>query len=151
MVIGIRCSNQDFSYAILDGTKAAPILINKSTISFPRNYSRCKELKWFYQELEGLKDSYEIKEWGIKGAEPMAQKGKFYAARIENEAMIFLLCANIGNDNVIRKVKQTIAKNLGFKGKSKYLKEVEFDNIEGYDNCNEKIKEAILVAWSCLK
>jgi hypothetical protein len=52
---------------------------------------------------------------------------------------------------VYRKTKPTIAKDLGLKGKGKYLDTLDCSVFPDYDNEKEKIKEAILVAWSCIK
>ncbi|MBL1212260.1 MAG: hypothetical protein HND52_02780 [Ignavibacteriae bacterium] len=151
MVIGLRCSNKDYSFAIVDGNKNSPVLVDSGTIHFPNGFSRPAELKWFYQELDELSRKYKIDKWGIKGAEAMAQKGKLYTSRAENEAIVFLLGANKGNENVFRKVKATIAKDLGCKGKAKYLvTDIDITSVVNYAKTSEKINEAILVAWSCL-
>jgi len=43
--IGFRCSNNDFSYAILSGKRATPKLLTSDTIVFPKGYSRhCKSV-----------------------------------------------------------------------------------------------------------
>ena len=151
MIFGLRCSNKDFAYAILDGSKSDPILIDSGIIGFPRNFIRPSEIQWFYQELEEFNNKYSISFWAIKGAEPMAKRDSTFTLRVENEAMVFLLAANKGNDNVVRKVNSSIAKELCHKGKAKYLKtDIDFYVIENYSKSPQKINEAILVAWSCL-
>lgn len=151
MVVGLRCSNKDYAFALMKGTKDSPILVNSGIVKFPNGFSRSSELKWFYQELEELSKQENVDMWAIKGAEAMAQKGKLYTARVENEAIAFLISADKGNDNTIRKVKPTIAKDLGCKGKAKYLKtDIDITIVKNYSKSPEKINEAILVAWSCL-
>jgi hypothetical protein len=90
--LGIRCSNNDFSYVVLSGTKEQPKIELKDSVVFPKGYSRSQSLKWFLQELEEIyKKDPNIRLIGIKGAEPMASRGKSFVARVENEAMVFSL------------------------------------------------------------
>ncbi len=149
--LGIRCSTTDFTYAILDGDKQAPILNEVQTVAFPKGYEQPEKLKWLLQELDSLNKGHTISSWAIKGAEPMAAKGKPYACRVEFEAMVSLSAANIGHTTVVRKVKPTIAKDLGLKGKAKSLVEdLDHSLIGGLDPNNAKEFEAVVVAWSCL-
>ena len=150
MIFGLRCSNKDFAYAILDGSKSNPILIDSGLIGFPRNFTRPSEIRWFYQELEEFCNKHPISFWAIKGAEPMAKRDNSFTLRVENEAMVFLIAANKGSDNVIRKVNSSIAKELCHKGKAKYLKtDIDLNDIKNYSKSSQKINEAIIVAWSC--
>jgi hypothetical protein len=85
-------------------------LIEVQTIPFPAHYSQPEKLKWLLEELQDLNRKHYIGGWAIKGAEPMATKGKSYAERVELEAIVALSAAMLGKDNVVRKVKPTIAK-----------------------------------------
>ncbi|MHB8846291.1 MAG: hypothetical protein ACYC7L_16275 [Nitrospirota bacterium] len=150
--IGIRCSTNDFSYAILSGAKASPRLEASATIAFPHGYTRPQALKWFLQELENISADHMLPVWAIKGTEAIAKKGKEFVERVENEAMIILHAGNIGAESVVRKVKTTIAKDLGLPGKVSALKtDLDVSAFPEYTAAPEKIKEAILVAWSELK
>ena len=150
-VLGIRCSTNDFAYAVVDGSIACPDLIDAGAIPCPANYSQPEKLKWFLDELSTLNGKHNIDRWAIKGAEPMAAKGKPYAARVEMEAMVSLSAANTGMDSVVRKVKPTIAKDLGLKGRAKALTEdLDYSLINDLDQKSDKEFEAIVVAWSCL-
>ncbi|AWA90540.1 hypothetical protein D5E87_19765 [Vibrio parahaemolyticus] len=151
MILGIRCSTNDFSFAVLSGKIETPQLLEVQSISFPAKYSQPEKLKWFLDELQELNRKHAISSWAIKGAEPMAAKGKSYADRVELEAMISLSAAILGSSSVVRKVKPTIAKDLGLKGRAKSLVEdLDFTQIAGLDQKNDKEFEAIVVAWSCL-
>lgn len=151
--IGIRCSNNDFSYAVLSGKRATPNLEMSGTIAFPKGYTRPQALRWFLQELEELsKKQHLLSIWAIKGAEGMAAKGKEFVERVENEAIVIFHAGNVGVDKAIRKVKSTIAKDLGLPGKASALKtDLDTSIIPEYYDATEKVKEAILVAWSELK
>lgn len=147
--IGIRCSNSDFSYAIVSGSKASPRLEASATIAFPKDLTRPQALKWFLQELENISADHTLPVWAIKGTEAIARKGKEFVERVENEAMIVLHAGNIGAEKVVRKVKTTIAKDLGLPGKVSALKtDLDASAFPEYKAASEKVKEAILVAWS---
>lgn len=150
-VLGVRCSNTDFSYAALSGTKGAPILRSVDTHPFPKGYSAPESMKWLLQEIEALGNVHKVTLWVIKGAEPMATRDKAFVSRVEFEAMVSLAAANSGNVNVVRKVKQTIAKDLGLPGKAKALKtDLDLSLINGLDEMSEKQFEAVVAAWSAL-
>lgn len=149
--LGIRCSPNDYTYATLSGTIANPALIEVKTIPFPANYSQPEKLKWYHDELQNLNRKHGIDSWAIKGAEPMATKGGAYADRVELEAMVSLSAGMLGSSNVVRKVKATIAKDLGLKGRAKSLiEELDYTKIHGLNERSDKEFEAIVVAWSCL-
>lgn len=151
IVLGIRCSTSGFSYAVLSGHGDSPCLVEAKTISLPANYSQPEKLKWFFDELQTLNRKHKVTKWAIKGSEPMATKGKSYAERVELEAMVSLSAATLGQDNVVRKVKSTIAKDLGLKGKAKALTEdLDHSKIEGLAQKPEKEFEAIVTGWSCM-
>ncbi len=150
--LGIRCSNHDYSFAILSGTKESPKVDQKDTIAFPKGYSKPNSLKWFLQELQELfEKNPSIRVIGIKGAEPMASRGKAFIERIENETIVYLSAANSGIKAIFRKPKVTIAKDLGLKGKAKYLADLECNFFPDFKKESEKIQEAVLVAWSCIR
>ena len=120
-ILGIRCSSKDFSFSIVTGKQDNPSLIDSETIKYPKGYSDADKMKWFYQEIGGLIAKYEIYGIGIKGTEPMAMKGKLYGERMQMEGMAYLQAAENSINYIKRKVKSTIAKHLGLKGKGKYL------------------------------
>jgi hypothetical protein len=65
--------------------------------------------------------------------------------------MVSLSAAMTGSDNVVRKVKPTIAKDLGLKGRAKSLVEdLDYSKINGLKQKSDKEFEAIVVAWSSL-
>ena len=151
--LGVRCSNSDFTYAILTGEPDCPKIIDKKNILFPKNYLKHQSLKWFLQEIEDiLKNNITLKVISIKGTEPLAQKGKSFISRTEYEAIIYLAAANNGIKHIFKKVKSTIAKDLGLKGKVKYLStKLDYSVFPNFESENDKMQEAILVAWSSMK
>ncbi len=150
-ILGIRCSSKDFSFAILNGKQDSVNFIESGTTSFPKGYSEADCLKWFHLEIAGMIDKYNISGIGVKGVEPMAMKGKTYGERMEKEGVIFLQASQKGIKYIKRKVKGTIAKDLGFKGRGKYLEtKADFSSIKEYDKATINEKEAIQIAISML-
>lgn len=150
-ILGIRCSSKEFSYCIVNGKQESVKLTDTGTISFPKGYSDSETLKWLSQEIEGIIKKHKVHGIGIKGVEPMGMKGKIYGARMEKEGIIFLQAALNGIKYIKRKVKGTIAKDLGMKGKSKYLEtKADFTRISGYEQANKNTQESIQVAVSML-
>lgn len=150
-IVGIRCSNTDFSCAVLEGTKDAPQLLSCRTTSFPKGYDEHSLLHWFYQEISGILSANSPNGIAVKAAETMVKRSSSLELRIRIEGIALMAAAQAGCSIAPRKVKSTIAKDLGMKGKAKYL-ETEFDSspIAGFDNYKDKEQESILVAWSSL-
>jgi len=150
-IVGIRCSNTDFSCAVLDGTQDAPQLLSCATTGFPKGYEEHSLLHWFYQEIAGVLTANTPDGMAIKAAETMVKRSSSLELRIRIEGIALMAAAEAGCSNVVRKVKSTIAKDLGMKGKAKYL-QTQFDPsaISGFEDFKEKEQEAILVAWSSL-
>jgi hypothetical protein len=53
-VLGVRCSNTDYTVAVLEGTKAAPILLHTTQVAYPRGFATPQSLKWLVQEIDGI-------------------------------------------------------------------------------------------------
>ena len=151
-ILGIRCSSKDFTYCVISGKQDNPNLHLTDWTKFPTGQSEPDRLNWFYQEIGGLITKHSIGGIGIKGVEPMAMKGKNYGARTQLEGMIYLQAAQNGVKYIKTKVKSTIAKDFGVKGKGKYLDtKVDYSKIPDYDELKTNTKESIQVALSMLK
>jgi hypothetical protein len=83
----------------------------------------------------------------IKRFEGLA-KGTAYEDRVEHEAAVFLACDSCGISGVFKKVKSTIAKNLGCKGRAHYLLTLNTSLIPNYSQYTEKEQDSILAGWS---
>jgi Holliday junction resolvasome RuvABC endonuclease subunit len=152
IILGIRCSTNDFSYAIVTGNQASPNIIESGNIKFPSGYNDSDRIRWFYQETGELISKFSIKGIGIKGVEPMAMKGKAYGERMQIEGILFLLAAENSIKYIKRKVKGTIAKDFGLKGRGKYLAtQFDYSNIPDFNKKSPNIQESIQVALSMLK
>jgi len=149
-VLGIRCSNRDFAYAVIKGSKTKPSVKHCMTVKIPKNFSRPRALYWMVQEIEELIGKHDAQKVVMKGFEGRS-RGKTYAERIELEAAVYIAAGKIGMNGVFRKVKSTIAKDLGLKGRAHYLQtELDTSVISGFSSKSDKEKEAILAGWSGL-
>ena len=150
-VLGIRCSNSDFTYAIIDGDKESPEVVMVNRTAFPKNFSEGERLHWFHQELNGILTDSKPDVITLRGPEPMVKRSNALDSRLHNEAIVFLAATANGISSVSKKVSSTIAKDLGLKGKGSYLKTKldtsPIDNFEGYST---KEKESILAGWSSM-
>ena len=148
-VLGLRLSNTDYTFAVLDGPKDSPNVVNKGTVNFPQGFSRPDAMKWLYQDLKDLIQEHHVKKVALKKAEGNARKSKSLLERVEGEGVALLVAAKMGIRRVPQKVKSTTAKDLGLTGKGHYLKSAFANtNLSAFDNEPEKIKEAIWVGWS---
>lgn len=151
MVLGIRCSNNDFTYCIISGVKDSPVINTRKKIRFPLEFSEAESLLWFYRELHEIFENDKIVSVGIKRTEGNVKRSKHLELRIQYEAIVSLVAAEIGITKIYRKVKSTIAKDLGLKGKAKYLDtRLDTSPIDNFDSFLDKEKEAFLTAWSCM-
>lgn len=150
-VFGIRCSNKDFSYVVMSGGRAAPAVVTSSSLAYPKNYSRPRSLQWFTQEVEELIKKYSVQSIVMKRFEGRS-RGRSFEERVEYEAAVYLAAARCGVTTICKKVKSTIAKDLGLKGRAHYLETgLDTSLIPGYSQYTDKEQEAVICAWSDLK
>jgi len=147
-VIGIRCSNKDFNYAVMTGSKKKPSIEHTTSVSVPKNFSRPRALYWMVQEIEALIDRHSAQKVVMKAFEGRS-RGKTYAERVELEAAVYIAGGKNGMSGIFKKVKSTIAKDLGLKGRGHYLQTgLDTSVIPDFATRSEKEKEAILAGWS---
>ena len=66
-------------------------------------------------------------------------------------AMVYFAAQNKGIKDISKKVKGSIAKSLGLKGRAKYLKtSLDTTLIENFDSYSDKAHDAIYAGWSKL-
>jgi hypothetical protein len=151
-ILGIRCSPKEFSYSVIEGNQRVHKLIHSCRIKFPNGYSHSELLKWFYHEIAEILKKHEISAVGVKGTEALGMKGKSYGERMELEGMIFLQASMSGIKYAKRKVSGTIAKDLGLKGKGKYLEDgFDYSAISNFKEMSDHLQEATQVALSMAK
>lgn len=149
--LGLRCSNSDYTFAILSGSLANPVCEKYGTVAFPKNYSEMQKVKWFYQEITQLINSNGISNIGIKRTELLAQRGNEFIERVMFEGIVFLVAADLGVSFIESRVNSTIAKHLGLKGRASYVKtKLNHSHFTGFDKLTPKIQDAIHVGWSVI-
>lgn len=146
-VLGIRCSNSDYTFAVLCGLRTSPQVIEVNSFSFPTGFAKPQSLKWFYQEIDDLLTRHSVKIIVIKKFEGRT-RGNTYEDRVEHEAMVLLAGANHGLKALFKKVKSTISKDLGMKGRGRYLLTFNTSPISNFDKYSGKAQEALFAAWS---
>lgn len=151
-VLGVRCSNSDYTSCLLLGTEISPQVKQTKHVNFPNGYGEAETLRWLHQEFQQLCNGQALDAVCIKRAEPNVKRSNSLEARIEAEAVVLLAAAESGCLKIVRKVGSTVAKDLGLKGKAKYLQtELDTSLITNFEKYNAKEQEAILVAWSCME
>jgi len=151
-IIAVRCSNADFAYVVIEGTKESPIVVESDVTGFPKGYDEPALFHWFHQEIIGLIGKHTPTAVAVKSAEPMVKRSGSLETRIRVEGITLMSAAEAGCDTACRKVKSTIAKDLGMKGKGKYLEtKLDTSRVADFDSYSSKQQEALLVGWSCLE
>jgi len=151
-ILAVRCSNTDFAYAVIKGTQQSPTVVESTVTGYPKGYEEHALFHWFHQEIAGLLGKHSADAVAVKTAETMVKRSGSLETRIRVEGIALMSAAEAGCANAHRKVKSTIAKDLGMKGKGKYLEtKLDTSAISGFDSYNTKQQEAILVGWSCLE
>jgi hypothetical protein len=108
-------------------------------------------LNWLHQEVTTVIGTNQYDVVSIKKPEPTVRRSNSLEFRIQAEAIVQLAAAQAGISTVDRKVNVTIAKHLGMKGKAKYLStKLDTSPIPNFDKFTPKVRDAVLVAWSCL-
>ena len=59
-ILGLRCSNTDYTYTVLAGSRSQPETIAIDNIAFPRGFKTQQSLLWFLREIEALLDKFDI-------------------------------------------------------------------------------------------
>lgn len=150
MILGLRCSASDYAYAVMQGARSKPALVSSGLELFPKGFSRLQCVHWLLQELETILNTNTCSAIVIKGFEGPKRDSSF-VARVEHESAAYIAAHNVGIKLVTRKVNSTIAKELGLKGRARYLSSrLDTSVIAGYDEIPKKTQEAILAAWSGL-
>jgi hypothetical protein len=149
VILGLRCSSRDYAFAVLDGKRGTPKLIAQGLVVFPKGFSRIQSVVWFSHELDSLLDRHDCSQILMKAFEGMTRDRSF-VDRVEHETVAYFAAQRKGIKSVSRKVKSTIAKDLGLKGRGRYLATLNTSAMAGFSEFKDKVQEAILVAWSGL-
>ena len=149
IVLGVRCSNSGYAFAVLNGTKSLPVVVEAGSVGCPAGFSRCESLKWFFQEMSDLLARHTVEGVAIKRYEGRAKGGRAYEDRVEYEGVALLAAGNAGVTRASKKASNTIAKDLGLKGRGRYLHTcLDTSPIAGFQGYDEKVQDSIRVAWS---
>src|SRR6266498_2658525 len=120
ITLGVRCTSKDFCYVVMSGEPSTPKIITSGSLGYPKNYGRARSLLWFVQEIEQFISKHRIESIVIKRSEGRT-KDRSFEERVEYEAAVYIAAARCGLAAVSKKVKSTLAKDLGLKGRAHYL------------------------------
>jgi hypothetical protein len=148
--IGLRFTNKGFAFAVLEGARRAPNLIASSEVDCPKGFKACETAKWVKHELDAIFAKYKPNYVCIKAFEGRS-KGSIYEERVRLEGVAHYCASQLGLKDLARKRKATIAKDLGLKGRARYLATLDTSPIAHFNDFGSLVQEAILVAWSDLK
>ncbi len=150
--LGLRFSNSDYTFAVMENLKTSPIIRESNTIAYPKGFQRAQTLKWLVHEIESIfQRNDDISIVVVKRFEGKS-KGNAFEERVECEATAYIASANKGLKAVYKKMGSTIAKDLGLKGKATLLKtDLDTTVIDGFEKFSEKLKDAVLSAWTELQ
>jgi hypothetical protein len=148
-ILGLRFTNKGFAFAVVQGTKAEPALLEASIIGCPKAFKACEIAKWISQELDELFEKHKPTYIAIKAFEGRS-KGLAHEERIRLEGIAHLSASKLGFKDVARKRNSTIAKDLGMKGRARYLKSFDTSAIDNFGDLAPQQQDAVLVAWSDL-
>lgn len=149
VVLGIRCSHTDITYAAVSGTKTAPDLLATETVSFPKGYPRPQLLKWVLQETDTMIRKHSIEGVVVKVYEGR-KKGNDYELRVEAEGAVAIAAADNGIRAFWKKRKNTMAKDLGQKGRARYIEMLDTSSMPDFPSLSDKKQDATISAWSSL-
>lgn len=150
-ILSLRCSNSDFTYALISGGSQDPVVEEAETESYPKSIKENELFYWFYQEIKEILQRSNADVLAIKAAETTVKRSNALELRMRIEGVALMVSAELGFSEAYRKIKSTIAKDLGLKGKGKYLEtQLDTSSVENFNGYTQKKQEAILVGWSCL-
>lgn len=146
-VLGFRCWKDKYSYVIVEGSQAVPVLVKSCHQSTPVLSDEIEILNWFYNEFNEIIESNDFDKLTYKQEEPGAPRKD--AKRVSVETCLRL--AGIRSKKRVKPtglVKASIKSKTGIK-KAQYLNEIMNHNC--FDNLPDKnFTEAVIVAVSIL-
>lgn len=150
-VLGIRAVPDGFYWAVVEGDRAAPILVASDKALFPASYAEPASLSWCRDRLHHLIDSYDPGCVAIRLPEAYARAASTDSARRRNRAEgVLIEGANAKALRVHMAAMATMSKNLGVKSAKLLLSDKSLRGLE-WSGRNDNVKEAIMVAVCALE
>jgi hypothetical protein len=133
----------------MDGSKTTPNLQHVETVALPTGFAPSQRLFWLYQEATDLLAKYGFTKVVIKKFEGQCRDQSF-EERVELEAAVMLAAGAKGMKGVFKKAKSTLAKDLGQKGRARYLANLDTTVLSQFPTLSDKQQDAVYAAWSGL-
>jgi len=148
--LGFRAEAKQIHWAVVDGTRDAPILQAHDKAAAPVQASEATALSWYRERARLIAETYTPDAVGIRSAEPIARgSGKEGARRRLRIEGVLLEAMDSCGLQVTTGALATISARLGTKRAKKYI---ESGNYRGLDLSafSGPAREAVLVAVSAL-
>ncbi len=146
--LGIRFSTRALAFAVLDGPKTSPGVIDCQKVQYPTHFAHVPLLDWVYMEIETICQKHNVSTVVIKKYEGQT-KGNSYEERVHCEGVALLAAHRCSKIPGFVKAKSTLAKDV--KGKAKYLKtKLPTNLVPNFSKYSEMEQEAIICSWSTL-
>jgi hypothetical protein len=146
--VGFRCEPREVHWVVMDGTRGAPVVVEKDRMRVPQNMARPAELSWLLREIAELLVRTSPAAVGYKRSE--ASPRPRHPQRLEAEAIVQVAAHDAGVPEICGLLKRRLKSAIHYDGDARYVtRAVDEAELEGLGNSLEE-KEAALAAWSLL-
>jgi hypothetical protein len=148
-VLGFRAEANNIHWAIVEGTRSAPILVARDKAVAPVNLEEAPALSWYTSRLRLIVETYKPAAAAIRTAEPIARGSNRDGARrrLRIEGVLLQVMDSCGLKVTIG-VLATISGKIGSQAK-KYITSGELRGLDLSD-IPPPAREAVLVAVASL-
>ncbi len=149
--IGFRAEPSSVSWAVVEGSTAAPILNGADKLKAPASFDEAAALKWFREQTQRLVQAYSPNVAVVRSPETFFPHQPKYLplyqrCRVEGVLVETLHSCGV---QVLTGPMATISGKLGSKAAKHYLPSDDFRGLD-WSKCDDKKREAILAAASAL-
>jgi hypothetical protein len=148
-VLGFRAEAKQIYWAVVEGTRNAPILVARDRAAAPVNLDEAPSLSWYCNRVKLLVETYKPAVAAIRAAESVARGSNRYGARrrLRIEGVLLQAMDSCGL-KVMMGALAMISGKLGSQAK-KYISSGEFRGLD-LSKIPGPAREAVLVAVASL-
>jgi hypothetical protein len=150
VAIGFRVEPKAVHWAVVRGSKDAPVLVADGSIPAPKTYTEAAKLTYFRDRVATIIDQHQPAIAAVRYPETFGgsrgQTSQQARSRIEG---VLLECANSKGLGVITGALKTISSKLGSQSAKAYLVQDELRSLD-WSRKGANVREAILVGVAAL-